>query len=135
LTLGNRNGSMTNGNETDGGLEMTIQTATQHSVQVAEMQAQEVDIELLTFMERYATNLAKWDLLIYFGHNPNIRDSAFNIASQIGRRVNVIEKELNDLVYLGILRARDQGHSTVFELARVPGTRRTVMRLAKRSQA
>lgn len=103
------------------------------SVQIIEAPIQEVDVELLTFVERYATNLARWDVLVYFGRNPNVRDSALEIARQIGRRTRVIEKELSDLVYLGILRARDNGNGTLFELPRIPSaTRRTMMRLARR---
>ncbi|MDE3091223.1 MAG: hypothetical protein KGJ80_17785, partial [Chloroflexota bacterium] len=46
----------------------------------------EIDVELLAFAERYATNLARWDLLLYFGQNPTARDSARGIARQVGRR-------------------------------------------------
>lgn len=116
-------------------MEMTIPQIDQRPVQTIEMRAHEVDIELLTFVERYATNLAKWDVLIYFGRNPTVREDAPSIARQIGRRLMVIEKELNDLVYLGILQARNRGNGTLYELARLPSTRRTVMRLARRSQA
>jgi hypothetical protein len=114
---------------------MTIQLSPARTIRVAEMPAQEVDVELLTFVERYATNLARWDVLVFFGRNPTARDNALGIAQQIGRRAHIIEKELNDLVYLGILRARDLGGGMQYELARLPGTRRTVMRLARRTDA
>jgi len=114
---------------------MTIQLSPARTIRVAEMPAQEVDVELLTFVERYATNLARWDVLVFFGRNPAARDNALGIAQQIGRRAHIIEKELNDLVYLGILRARDLGGGMQYELARLPGTRRTVMRLARRTDA
>ncbi len=104
------------------------------AVQIIEAPIQEVDVELLTFVERYATNLARWDVLVYFGRNPNVRESASGIARQIGRRAHIIEKELNDLVYLGILRVRDNGNGTLYELPRIPSaTRRTMMRLARRT--
>ncbi|MBI5302457.1 MAG: hypothetical protein HY868_09985 [Chloroflexi bacterium] len=112
---------------------MTIPQIAQRPVQTLEMRTHEVDIELLTFVERYATNLAKWDLLVFFGRNPAARENAFSIAHRIGRRTSVIEKELNDLVYLGILRARENEHDTLYELTRLSETRRTVTRLARRS--
>jgi len=113
---------------------MTIPQIAQRPVRSIETHAHEIDIELLTFVERYATNLAKWDLLLFFGRNPTAREDAFTIARQTGRRLHIVEKELNDLVYLGILRARVRGHSTLYELARLPSTRRTVTRLARRSE-
>ncbi len=113
---------------------MTIPQIDQRPVQTIEMRAHEVDIELLTFVERYATNLAKWDLLVYFGRNPSAQEDALGIARQVGRRLAIVEKELNDLVYLGILHTRNRGNGMLYELARLPSTRRTVMRLARRSQ-
>lgn len=114
---------------------MTIPQIATRPVQTLEPRVHEIDIELLTFVERYATNLAKWDVLVFFGRNPTTRENAFTIARQIGRRLNVVEKELNDLVYLGILRARATPHDTLYELSRLPSTRRTVARLARRSAA
>jgi len=92
----------------------------------------EIDIELLAFMERYATNLARWDLLVYFGRNPSTRDTAREIARQVGRRTRIVQKELDDLTYLGILYARENGQGMRYELARAPKTRRTIMRFAQR---
>ena len=92
----------------------------------------EIDVELLAFMERYATNLARWDLLVYFGRNPATRDSARGIAKQVGRRTPTVQKELDDLAYLGILRAHANGHGMQYELARAPKTRRTIVRFAQR---
>jgi len=92
----------------------------------------EVDVELLAFMERYATNLARWDLLVYFGRNPSTRTTAREIAQHVGRRTRIVQKELDDLTYLGILRARDNGLGLWYELARARKTRRTIQRFAQR---
>ena len=92
----------------------------------------EVDIELLTFVERYATNLARWDVLIFFGRNPATCDDASGIAKRIGRRPQSLAKELDDLALLGVLRSRANGNGTTYRLARVPSTRRAVVRLAQR---
>ena len=91
----------------------------------------EIDIELLAFIERYATNLARWDVLLYFGRNPATRDNAFGIAKQLGRRPQSLAKELADLAYLGVLHAHENGKGMVYQLARVPTTRRAVIRLAQ----
>lgn len=92
----------------------------------------EIDVEVLAFMERYATNLARWDLLVFFGKHPSTSDTARGIAKQIGRRTRTVQKELDDLIYLGILRARENGQGMRYQLARAPKTRRTIVRFAQR---
>jgi len=96
--------------------------------------AQEIDVELFAFIERYATNLARWDLLIYFGQHPSLNHDALAIAQQIGRAPRLVQKELDDLVYLGILRADRNNGSVHYGLARSASTRRKMMRLAHRSR-
>ncbi len=91
----------------------------------------EIDVELLTFVERYATNLIRWDVLVFFGVNPSAQDDAFGIAQQIGRAERAVQKELDDLVYLGILRADCYGENILYELTSSTATRRSVMRLAR----
>ncbi len=92
----------------------------------------EIDVELLTFMERYATNLARWDLLLFFGRNPSTRDTARGIARQVGRRTHIVQKELDDLTFLGILRTHENGNGMAYELARARKTRRAIVRFAQR---
>jgi hypothetical protein len=92
----------------------------------------EIDVELLAFMERYATNLARWDLLLFFGRNPSARDTALGIARQLGRRTRVVRKELDDLTFLGVLRTHENGYGMQYELARARKTRRTIVRFAQR---
>ncbi len=92
----------------------------------------EVDIELLTFIERYATNLARWDVLLFFGRNPTISENANGIAKRIGRRPQSLVKELDDLALLGVLRSHANGNGVTYQLARVPSTRRAIVRLAQR---
>jgi len=111
---------------------MAVSQVLEHAEHWRPTRAHEIDVEVLTFVERYATNLARWDLLIFFGQNPSMCDGAPSIARQIGRRTHIIEKELDDLAYLGVLRARRNGKGMLYELARVPATLRTVVRFARR---
>ncbi len=92
--------------------------------------SKEIDVELLAFIERYATNLARWDILVLFGQNPDLHESVRHIAKRLGRRPASIEKELEDLAYLGILCAHPNGRGMVYELDCEPGTRQAVTRLA-----
>ncbi|MBN1221566.1 MAG: hypothetical protein JXM69_21775 [Anaerolineae bacterium] len=68
--------------------------------------SKEVDVEFLVFVERYATDLLKWDILTFFADNPNIQVTASDIAQRIGRAtdsVDLVRLELGDLVLLDIL--------------------------------
>lgn len=96
----------------------------------ASMPVQEIDVELFTFVERYATTLARWDLLVYFGKHPTLHSDATQIARHLGRAPRFVQKELDDLTYLGILRAHRNNGSVHYGLARTP-TRRTIMRMAR----
>jgi DNA-binding MarR family transcriptional regulator len=91
----------------------------------------EIDIELLTFIERYATNLARWDVLLFFGRNPGTRDNVSAIAKQLGRRPQSLVKELDDLAFLGVLHVHQNGNGMIYQLARATTTRRAVIRLAQ----
>lgn len=95
----------------------------------------EIDVELLTFVERYATNLARWDLLLYFGQNPTKSDGVDEIAKCVGRFPPAVQKELDDLAYLGILRMRANGKGKLYALTRARHMRRTVLRLARHYHA
>jgi DNA-binding MarR family transcriptional regulator len=96
---------------------------------------QEIDVELFAFVERYATNLARWDLLLYFGQNPNTRDDASDIAGRIGRRPVSVRNELDDLAYLGVVQADRTNHVTHYELSGDLPTRRAAMRMARNISA
>ncbi len=109
---------------------MTIQTLAL-STPVRSKPVHEIDVELFTFIERYATSLARWDLLIFFGQNPRLRDHALGIAQHVGRGAHTVQKELDDLVYLGVLRAERDEQGVRYGLVRAPATRRAVIRLAR----
>lgn len=94
-------------------------------------QPQEIDVGLYAFIERYATNLARWDVLLFFGQNPSAHGNSSEIAGQIGRRHNTIQKELDDLAYLGILETEQIDNATHYALSRDLGTRRTAARMAR----
>ncbi len=90
----------------------------------------EIDLELLTFIERYATNLVRWDLLLYFGRHPSACDNAGGIAQRVGRNTDSVQKELDDLALLGVLRMHANGKGIEYRLTRALTLRRAVVRLA-----
>ncbi len=91
----------------------------------------EIDLELLTFIERYATNLVRWDLLLYFGRHPSACDSASTIAKRVGRKTHSVQKELDDLALLGVLRMHANGEGIQYRLTRALPMRRAIIRLAR----
>jgi predicted transcriptional regulator len=91
----------------------------------------EIDVELFTFIERYATNLTRWDLLLYFGKDPGTQGDVSTIARYVKRSAQTVQKELDDLVYLGVLQSAGNNGTAHYALANIPATRRTVVRLAR----
>ena len=91
----------------------------------------EVDVDFLVFVERYATDLLKWDILTFFAHHPNFCASASQIAQQIGRSIYAIQPELGDLTLLGILeQAQRPGEVIMYQLTQKPPLRRVMLKFA-----
>jgi hypothetical protein len=91
----------------------------------------EVDVDFLVFVERYATDLLKWDILTFFAHNPNFCAPASHIAQEIGRTSHSIQPELGDLALLGILESTQRnGDQTLYQLTQEPHLRRVTLKFA-----
>jgi DNA-binding MarR family transcriptional regulator len=90
----------------------------------------EIDIELFAFIERYATNLPRWDLLLFFGQNPSMSSNIASIAERIGRAPSTVQKELDNLAYLGILQADRNQPSAFYSLSESKPLRSAVLRMA-----
>ncbi len=91
----------------------------------------EVDVDLLVFIERYANDLLKWDLISFFAHNPDIYDTADNVARHVGRNPRVVRAELSDLVMLGILEWDRLNSDHVYYLTRRPRLRKLALKFAQ----
>ncbi len=90
----------------------------------------EVDVELFTFVERYATSLIRWDLLLFFAAHPRRRITATELAQEMRRSLKATSKELDDLTYLRVLTRRYRAEKVTYQLARNGPARRALMRLA-----
>ncbi|MCB0162879.1 MAG: hypothetical protein KDI79_01560 [Anaerolineae bacterium] len=93
----------------------------------------EVDVDFLVFVERYATDLLKWDILTFFGKNPNTRASISKIAQYMGRSTASIRPDLGDLTLLGILEQTpsDNRDEISFQLTQSPRFRRLTIKFAE----
>jgi len=91
----------------------------------------EIDVAFLVFIERYATDLLKWDILTFFANNPEFCISASTLAKHIGRNVHSVRPELGDLVLLGVLSQCDLEHSEVlYQLTKTSDLRKMALKLA-----
>ena len=95
--------------------------------------AKEIDLDLLVFTERYVTNLLKWDLLIFFGHNPDARRTAQEMTSQVGRSYKAVRSALGDLAILELLQKSNGCSQPVYELTHNAILRAQVIKFAGHS--
>ncbi|GAB4536525.1 MAG: hypothetical protein Kow0063_22170 [Anaerolineae bacterium] len=100
-------------------------------VQTPEHPGPEVDIDLLVFIERYASDLLKWDIISFFARNPDLVDTADNVARGIGRDPRVVRSELGDLAILGILEWDDLDGDHIYRLTKRSDLRRLALKFAR----
>jgi hypothetical protein len=93
----------------------------------AQVPLEEVDVDLLAFVERYATGAVKWDIIVFFGENPYTGDTARSIAQRIGRSLDTVLPELVDLAMVGLLERIEIGGSVIFQLTQEQALRQTTL--------
>jgi hypothetical protein len=101
------------------------------SVQGPKRPGKEVDIALLVFIERYANDLLRWDLISFFAQHPDLYDTADNVARNVGRDPRVVRSELGDLVILGILEWDNLHGDHMYQLTQRPDLRRLALKFAE----
>jgi hypothetical protein len=91
----------------------------------------EVDVNFLVFVERYATDLLKWDILTFFADNPDMCAPDSSIAQHIGRNTHSVRPELDNLVLLGILEQTTlPDGQLLYELTQDPYLRKMTLKFA-----
>jgi hypothetical protein len=91
----------------------------------------EIDVEFLVFVERYATDLLKWDIITYFAHHPDALVPVATIADRTGRNVQSVRPEVGDLVLLGILVQKTAPDGLlVYQLTQDPYLRKMALKFA-----
>lgn len=91
----------------------------------------EIDVELLVFVERYLTNLLKWDLVAFLAQNSNNSYSLEHLSQLIGRSPHVVRPELGDLVLLGLVDASEQAGENRYCLTCQPILRVQALKFTK----
>lgn len=92
----------------------------------------EVDVDFLVFIERYATDLLKWDILTFFAQQPDITASATEVAELIGRQTQSVRPELGDLALMGVLEQRHINNRVVYQLTHEPRLRKAALKFINR---
>ncbi|MBN1286741.1 MAG: hypothetical protein JXB47_15185 [Anaerolineae bacterium] len=76
----------------------------------------EMDPDLLEFLQTKVNSFIKWDLVRFFHNNPHTTDTADNIARYAGRDARTIEAELAQLAKADILVREQLGELFVYTL-------------------
>jgi hypothetical protein len=100
-------------------------------LQTSNAPGKEVDIELLVFVERYANDLLKWDLISFFAHNPDLCGTAEKVARGVGRDPRVVRSELGDLAMLGVLELDNLNGVRAYSLTQHPDLRKLALKFAR----
>lgn len=98
---------------------------------LAQIPLKEVDVDLLAFVERYATGAVKWDIIAFFGENPYTGDTARSIAQRVGRSLDIVLPELIDLAMVGLLERIKIDGAVVFQLTREQALRQTTFNFVR----
>lgn len=92
--------------------------------------SREIDVDLLVFLERYTSDLLKWDILSLFAQNPNFVGTTGKVAQAIGRPEKAVRTSLGDLALHGLLETEPEGRDQIrYRLTNAPQLRALVRRL------
>lgn len=86
----------------------------------------DINPDLLDFLQHKVNSFIKWDLVRFFHDNPYAADTADNIARYISREERMIGAELEGLVRSGVLQAREISGLTIYSLAKNPEMRQLI---------
>ncbi len=91
----------------------------------------EIDLDLLVFIERYATSLIKWDLLTHFGRHPDEQFSLPELARQLGRNYKSVRVEVGDLAILGVFHYFTENNEPYYQLTTNPHVRLQIFKFTQ----
>jgi hypothetical protein len=93
--------------------------------------SKEIDVNFLVFVQRYATDLLKWDILTFLAHHPDCCTTTAYIAKNLGRSAHSIQPDIGDLALLGILeQTQSSDGQDLYRLTREPNLRQKILKFA-----
>lgn len=90
-----------------------------------------VDPELLTFVERFASQQTQWRITEYFGQNPHISQTEEAIARHLGLSPTEVGEPLQTLCHKGLLEREDAHDPPLYRLTADPSLSAMARRFAK----
>jgi hypothetical protein len=72
--------------------------------------------EFIDFLQHRVNSFTKWDLMRFFHDNPHALDTAANIAKYTLRNPRLVERELEELVSVGLVLHEQHPHAQVYRL-------------------
>jgi len=90
----------------------------------------EVDFRFLTFIEQYASNPIRSEILHFFGSHPEHPATAQDIATQIGRSHRVVHLELYELVLWHVIEVYGENGQRMYRLSDNQAVRDLAIRFA-----
>ncbi|MDP3014631.1 MAG: hypothetical protein Q8M92_10330 [Candidatus Subteraquimicrobiales bacterium] len=76
--------------------------------------------ELERFLKNVVNSMAKLDLVIFFYNNPHTIDTVDGLAARIGRRVERIGKDIEELSEAEVVEKRIQGDLVLYSFSSNP---------------
>lgn len=86
----------------------------------------DMNAEWRQFLATKVNSFVKWDLVRFFHDNPHTADTVENIAHYVGREVNAIKTELDELARSGVLIAEQKPAITIYRLAKDANMRQLI---------
>ncbi len=90
-----------------------------------------VDSELLTFVERFASQRALWKITEYFGRNPHISQTEEAIAQRLGLSIADVGEPLQILCRNGLLEREETQGPPLYRLTSDPALHSMARRFAR----
>ncbi len=85
------------------------------------MPLDDIDPDVLEFVDEYVDRFATWDILVFFHENPGVERKPSAIASDIGRKAALVEEALAVLKEKGVLeREPDEAGEPTYRYAASP---------------
>ncbi len=86
-------------------------------IKAESLEMTEIDPMWRQFLQQKVNSFVKWDLIRFFHDNPHTVDTSRNVAAVVGRDVDVVHQELDELVKANLLVAEWASGLKVYRLA------------------
>jgi hypothetical protein len=88
----------------------------------------DMDPELMEFIQRQVNSFIKWDIVQFFCKNPHTTDTPAQIAQYIGRDPRIVGPELRQLAATGVLQEDELHEMRIYTLTDEPIMRQKIER-------